>query len=439
MAFAPSTVYDQYAAANKRLARGERLFFTGGESRGRISDRKFSGSRRLRYPKIGVFAGEGTSHSWLWFVDMFDRMGFHNLSFLNESTVQEGGLDGLDVLAISGGDTIAIATALGKAGAREIKRFIEKGGLYIGSCAGAYLAMNSSKSPLSLFNFAAVKITNLSKFLPHCREMPYKFSTTYGCCFVFHPVRESIGLRFSGTLPFANAGRLTAPLYGGPGMLASDGAQVLAQYDSFTSKTVFLVDEALAYKTLIGKAAAVRANLGRGRMYLFGPHLEHPHYPDANRLVADAIFWDGHRSSRDGSAHCRKSEKLSAFDSRNLIRDLKRELSNSRIVAAGLEMLPIRWLIGDKYYEPEKIRVFLESMWRRLQSLETRDRLCTHTWTPTNLVDWATEITDLLRLMKSELDQNHDSLLVAGRLFSLLHTFTAAFLHLYFLTVSEPT
>lgn len=439
MAFAPSTLYDQYAAANKRLARGERLFFTGEEIRGRISDRKFSGSRRLRYPKIGVFAGEGTSHSWLWFVDMFDRMGFHNLSFLDESTVQEGGLDGLDVLAISGGDTFAIATALGKGGAREIKRFIEKGGLYIGSCAGAYLAMNSSKSPLSLFNFAAVKITNLSKFLPHCREMPYKFSTTYGCCYVFHPVRESVGLRFCGTLPFAGAGRLTAPLYGGPGMLASDGAQVLAHYDTFTSKTVFLVDEALAYETLIGKAAAVRVNLGRGRMYLFGPHFEHPHYPEANRLVANAIFWDGGRSSRDGSAHRRKLENLSASDSRNLIKDLKRELSNSRIVAAGLEMLPIRWLIGDKYYEPEKIRVFLESMWRRLPSLETRDRLCTHTWTSTNLVDWATEITGLLRLMKSELDQNHDSLPVAGRLFALLHTFTAAFLNLYFLTASEPT
>jgi len=436
MAFA--TVYEQYAAANGRLARGDRLFFTGRGGQGRISERKSPGSRQLRYPRIGIFTGGGTSHSWLWFVDLFDRMGFHDLSFLNEINVQQGGLAGLDVMAISGGDTFAIATALGEKGAGEIKRFIENGGLYIGSCAGAYLAMNSSKSPLNLFNYAAVKITNLSKYLPQCREMPNKFSTAYGCCFVFHPVRESIGLRFNGTVPFAGAGALTAPLYGGPAMIACDGTKTLALYEAFTNKTIFLVDEALAYETLIGKAAAVRTNLGRGRIYLFGPHLEHPHYPEANRLIADAIFWDAGRSSRSNPAHRLKSEKLTESDSRDLIRDLKRELSNSRIVAAGLELSPIRWLIGAKYYEPEKIRVFLESMWRRLKVLEAQGQLSTTRWTPTDLRSWATEITSMLRLMKNELDQNHDTLALADRLFALLQKLTAAFHHLYFLTTSLP-
>ena len=436
MAFA--TVFDQYAAANERLARGERLFFTGRSGQGRISERETTGSRQLRYSKVGIFTGEGTSHSWLWFVDLFERMGFNKLSFLNEYNVQEGGLEGLDVLAISGGDTFAIATALGKNGASEIRRFIEKGGLYIGSCAGAYLAMNSSKSPLNLFNYAAVKITNLSKYLPHCHEMPHKFSTAYGCCFVFHPVRESIGLRVNGTVPFSGPGALTAPLYGGPAMIASDGAQVLAHYEGFTNKTVYLVDEALAYETLIGKAAAVRANLGRGTIYLFGPHLEHPHYPEANGLIADAIFWDAGRSSHNDPAQRVKSEKLTETESRDLIRALKRELSNSRIVAAGLELSPLRWLIGTKYYEPEKIRVFLDSMWHRLKFLEARGRLCTTEWTPTDLRAWATEITSMLRLMKNNLDQDHDTLPVAGQLFALLQKFTAAFLHLYFLTASEP-
>jgi hypothetical protein len=436
MAFA--TVYDQYADANKRLARGERLFFTGNGVQERISDRETLGSRRLRYYKVGVFTGEGTSHSWLWFVDLFERMGFNSLSLLNEFNVQEGGLEGLDVLAISGGDTFAIAAALGKSGAREIRRFIENGGVYIGSCAGAYLAMNSSKSPLNLFNYTAVKITNLSKYLPQCREMPYKFSTAYGCCFVFHPVRESIGLHVNGKAPFASAGVLTAPLYGGPAMIAPDGAQVLAQYDAFTNKTVFLVDEALAYETLIGKAAAIRAQLGCGSIYLLGPHLEHPHYPEANGLIADAILWDAGRSSHGDPAHRVKSKNLSESDSRDLIMDLKRELSNSRIVAAGLELSPIRWLIGAKYYEPEKIRVFLDSMWLRLKVLEARDRLCATECASTDLRTWATEITRMLRLMKNELDQEHDTLPVAGQLFALLKKLTAAFLHLYFLNVSEP-
>ena len=120
MAFA--TIYDQYAATNKRLAKGEILFFSESENQWQITDRKTSDSRRLRYPNIGIYTGKGTSHSWLWFVDLFDRMGFHNLSFLNENTLQDSGLVGLDVLAISGGDTFTIAGALGKGGAVSTRR-----------------------------------------------------------------------------------------------------------------------------------------------------------------------------------------------------------------------------------------------------------------------------------------------------------------------------
>ena len=435
MAFA--TLYDQYAATNHRLARGERLFISAQEGPGRITDRGTPGSRRLRYPKIGIFAGEGTSHSWLWFTDLFDRMGFHALSFLEESAVQAGGLEGLDVLAVSGGDTFSIASALGAAGARKIQAFIENGGLYIGSCAGAYLVMNSSKPPLNHFNFAAVKITNLSKLLPECHQMTYKFSMAYGCCYVFHPVREAVGVRINGRLPFVAAGSLTAPLYGGPGMLAADTDQVLGYYENFTNKTAFLVDEALACETLIGKAAAVRVPLGSGCLYLFGPHFEHPHYPQANRLVADAVFWDSGSSLQGAPPPQVKAEKLSESGSRELIRDLKRELSNSRIVATGLEMQPIRWLIGSKHYEPEKISVFLESMWRRIKPLEARGRICTKAGSPSELLAYAAETTDLLRLMKNELDEKRDTLCIARRLFTLLRSYTAAFLRLYFLTVSE--
>jgi hypothetical protein len=291
---------------------------------------------------------------------------------------------------------------------------------------------------LNLFNFAAVKISNLSKYLPDCRQMRFKFSTAYGCRFIFHPVREAVGLRVNGTVPFFGDGELIAPLYGGPGMIASGATQILAHYEKFTKNTVFLVDEALAHETLIGKAAAIRAKLGGGSLYLFGPHLEHPHYPEANKLIADAIFWDAGRSSNDDAVNRIKSENLSESDSRNLIGDLKRELSNSRVVAASLELLPIRWLIGAKYYEPEKLRVFLESMWRRLLIMEKHGRLCLCPSSTTNLVEWATEITHLLRLMKNELDRDRDTVAIAGRVFTLIQKFTATFLQMYFLTVSEP-
>ena len=189
-----ASVYKKYALINERLARGEEWFFSLSNTGSEVTRCPGRRSRKMKYPKIGIFIGSGTSHSWLWFVDLFDRMGFHNLDFLDESAVQKGSLAAVDVLAVSGGDTFAICKALGPSGAREIKAFIEKGGLYIGSCAGAYLPMNSSKTHLHNFNFAAVKITNLSKLLPGCLQLEHKFATAYGCNYIFHPVREAVTL-----------------------------------------------------------------------------------------------------------------------------------------------------------------------------------------------------------------------------------------------------
>ena len=145
-------VYERYADLNRRIGRGEKIFYgqrDGGPSAGDAS----SGGRILRCPKIGVYAGTGTSHSWLWFVEIFDRMGFHDLAFLDEYSFQRPLAEELDVLAVSGGDTFAVARGLGPEGAKNLESFVRTGGLYIGSCAGAYLPLNSSKEYLNSFNF----------------------------------------------------------------------------------------------------------------------------------------------------------------------------------------------------------------------------------------------------------------------------------------------
>jgi hypothetical protein len=176
-------------------------------------------------------------------------------------------------------------------------------------------------------------------------------------------------------------------------------------------------------------------------MYLFGPHFEHPHYHRANRLVADAVYLDSRLDSRQNpdrrSPVARDALHLPASESANLIRSLRRELSNSRIVAAGLEMFPVRWLIGAKVYEPQKIRVFLDAMWRRLKPLEKRDRIWARAGLPDLLVADACEITALLRRLKNEIDQESATDPIARTLFNLLHRNTMRFLELYFQTISN--
>lgn len=436
MAFA--TVYEAYAAANARLARGERIYFDPVLTGRPLTSCKSSRSIPVGYPKIGIYTGTGSSHSWLWFVDLFDRMGFHDIVMLEADAIQGQSLESLDVLAVSGGDTFAIAQALGPIGAQRLKRFIELGGLYIGSCAGAYLVMRSSKPHLNLFNYTSVRISNLSKWLPACRALSHKFSQAYGCDYIFHPVRDSITIEPTGRAPFWGTQPLDAPLFGGPGMIPSDMDCTLARYKGFTPKTRYLVDETLAGETLLGKAAAIRSSLGKGHLYLLGPHFEHPHYPEANRLVADAIYWDGGQVNKGTCRGQNGVPVLAAATGQKLLKTLKRELSNSRIVAVGLEMKPVRWLIGNKYYDPEKIRVFLEAMWQRIKRLEKNGPLRMEAEVAAQLSADAVKTTLLLRQLKHRLDDSDDTDPLARELFTLLPGFTTAFLSLYFQTLGDP-
>jgi glutamine amidotransferase-like uncharacterized protein len=411
-------IYELHEFNDERLAARERV----------------NSGRLLHYPKIGIYTGVGTSHSWLWFVDLFERLGFYDLLFLNEDNIRSEELGGIDVLVISGGDTFAVAKGLGKRGSDKLKAFIRNGGLYIGTCAGAYLPLNSSKEYLNLFNYVNAKISNLTKNLPEAKEVPEKFCTPYGCSFIFHPIREEVKLRTNGIAPFQEVGSLVAPLYGGPSMLDAGKVEVLAYYEEFTDKTVFLVNEEIARNIVIGKAAVVRKKMGEGHLYLFGPHFEHPHYPMANKLVADVIYYEVKETSPNVSKPEENVKSIEGTEAKKLIRDVKRELSNSRIVNTGLEVIPVHWLIGNKTYEPGKISVFLEAMWKRIRMLERWGKLTVRNENAEAIVECASDTTILLREIKKDIGKRVDTVGLATQLFSNLSMLSSVFLDTYFRT-----
>ncbi len=397
-------------------------------------------------PKIGIYAGSGTSHSWLWFADMFEKASFLDLVFLDEFSVQNNEIKYLDVLVISGGDTFAVAESLGEQGGKNIKAFVEQGGLYIGSCAGAYLPMKSSKKPLDLFNFVDVKITNLSKTLPIAEIKTCKFCTGYGCDFIFHPVREAVALKTTSFFDNQVTHEFHAPLYGGPGMDAKDPSWNLAVYQDFTPKTSFLTSRKIAQQTLMGRGAVVRVPFEKGCFYLLGPHLEHPGFKQANQFIIDAVVLETARlknkvESEKSLVNDSSGEpivgKISGKEAKDLLLSIRRELSNSRIVATSLEFLPIQWLIGQKVYEPQKVRVFLESMWKRLRLLEKNKILTLKSGLSDRIKTAACQITIELRRIKQQIDAKQDSLKTAILIFDLLHTLSISFFDLYFATLSK--
>lgn len=427
--------YQEYSDLNLRLSKGESLYYLKDSSGLKLVPDWQPDARALHYPRIGIYTGKGASHSWLWFVELFDRCGLHQLSFLSELDIQRGALDQVDVLAISGGDTFTVASALNAEGASQIGKFVSSGGLYLGSCAGAYLPLYSSKNPLDLFNFVQVKISNLSKNLPQTLQMSHKAYACYGCQYIFHPVREQVVLQLPGLAPFCSDSTLIAPLYGGPGMQPSDSCEVLALYFDFTDKTLYLVDPELAHRTLINKAAVIRAPMGQGYFYLMGPHLEHPYFAKANKLILDCIYWES--SKAQIMSHQTDTEILQGTQKTRLVQSLKREISNSRIVATGLELTPLYWQIGNKVYEPLKFRVFLESMWQRINRLEKSPSLNIRPGSFEHISTGAAQTTTLLRELKTGIDQDQKTSALAGKCFQSVQELAAGFFDIYFQTISQ--
>lgn len=66
--------------------------------------------------------------------------------------IRDGSLQDFDLILVPGGSAKKEAGSLSAAGRREIRRFVEAGGCYIGICAGCYLATDSSAEYLGLLS-----------------------------------------------------------------------------------------------------------------------------------------------------------------------------------------------------------------------------------------------------------------------------------------------
>ena len=93
--------------------------------------------------KVGVYADDGASGigaiEWYRLVNDSPQM---ELKLLDGEKVRAGGLDGLDLLVMPGGDSKLQFTSLGPEGIDRMKAFVAAGGGYIGTCGGCYLMLD---------------------------------------------------------------------------------------------------------------------------------------------------------------------------------------------------------------------------------------------------------------------------------------------------------
>ena len=213
-------------------------------------------------------------------------------------------------------------------------------------------------------------------------------------------------------------------------MEPSEDATPVAYYSGFTDNTLFLVDEDLARETVQGRIAVCSKTIGRGKLYLSGPHLEHPHYPTANRFLME-ILSDGLRE-RKAFFHKRGESEERSEIPRDSFRKLKGELSGARIIALALERETMTWLIGKKVYEPEKFRVFIDALWSRINNLEKISWNGLSSETVHGLAASAREVREKLKELKSEMQASTDTTGLVEAIIRELRTLASAFMNVYF-------
>lgn len=316
-----------------------------------MGDKKFN----IKY-KIGIYSGLGASHSWLWFVNLFEKKGILDIDFVDSESILNEDINKFNVLIFSGGDTFSIAESIGPDGAEKLRRFISSGGLYIGSCAGAYFPLNFDFPPLNYFNLINADIANFAQSIPEPLSLTEKFSCPYGNGYVFHPVREETKISINDCL-------ITAPLYGGPAFVLKDESICIGKYFSFTDKTIYLCDRKYAEKIYLNNPAVIAKRYDNGYLILCGPHLEHPLYEDANNKLLELIDRFIQRKYTN--------DNTSLYGKEISLMELKKIVSNLRIMAEGLITKQLKWKVGRKTYEAEKIAYFIDFVWRRLKASNT--------------------------------------------------------------------
>lgn len=107
--------------------------------------------------RVGLFVDRGASDiAKANFRRLLENRDDLNCTEVYGDDIRDGALKSFDALIIPGGSAGKDAISLGPEAREEIRRFVNDGGIYMGVCAGAYLASSARDNYLGLFPLTTV-------------------------------------------------------------------------------------------------------------------------------------------------------------------------------------------------------------------------------------------------------------------------------------------
>lgn len=216
--------------------------------------------------RVAVYTDKGTSTSLKNLFAALD--GFPDVKYdkLSGDDVRAGKLTGSDLALFPGGSGGGQGKALGEDGRKQVKTFVEKGGGYLGICAGSYLASTSYPWSLHILNAEVVDRAHWARG--------------------FGPVE----LQFTDAGKARLAGKDGAAIYYHQGpLLAPAKAADLPAYEPWATFRTEIAKNGAPKGVMKGTTAVAAAQFGKGRVVCFSPH---PEKEEATRpMLRKALRW----------------------------------------------------------------------------------------------------------------------------------------------------
>jgi putative intracellular protease/amidase len=193
-----------------------------------------------------------------------------HLTVVKGEDIRAGVLKDFDVVLFTGGSGSRQAEGIGEEGRKQVKAFVERGGGYVGICAGAYLACEG-------FSWG-LKILDAKTVSPKWRR---------GAGTVKMELTDE-GRRILGD----RAGQFEVRYVNGPIIKQSTNAAI-PDFKPLAFFRTELAENDSPKGVMVNSPAAASGTIGRGRVITFSPH---PEQTDGlESLVIRAIKWAGRR------------------------------------------------------------------------------------------------------------------------------------------------
>ncbi|MGH7134385.1 MAG: BPL-N domain-containing protein [Pirellulales bacterium] len=233
----------------------------------------FLGIPRIRHDRaieVAVYQGAGAGKSRAALMQVLGGETRLKVRDITPDEIRAGRLEGCHVLIQPGGSGSAQGKALGSEGREEVRAFVERGGGFIGLCAGAYLATCDYDWSLGILDAKVIDRKHWNR----------GFGTV------------DIGLSRQGRDFFhVDDERISIYYHQGPLLAPAENAKI-ADYDDLAKFETEIAANGAPMGVMPGCTAIAAGTFGQGRVLCFSPHPERTE--GQGTMLLRGILWAAH-------------------------------------------------------------------------------------------------------------------------------------------------